>query len=563
MGADGGRNSAAVANYGWGQKTAVEDGLFAEGHSFDFFQAVRLLEILNTNGGERLNSPAQGADPTKEIVHFRSSVALDFPASDIAQVKRKIKHVYHRVKQAGRAVVAKVARVSKKVASSVRDAYHASAKWVKDHKNAIIEIAAIGVGILGGLACTAVTAGAGAVACMVGAAALINVAKDAAEGNLHNWGDLAQSAGTGALQGLAGGAGGAIGGRVAAGLSSKLGKFGLSFVGRAASGATSGAVGDASTQLMLTGRVNAKGVVISAGIGAVFGGFNGGRSRRGTETDEGGGGVRACRHSFDPGTPVLMANGTTRPIKDVRVGDQVLTTDPASGTTTARTVEALHRNRDTDLADVTVAAGGTVTTIRTTQHHPFWDAAAGRWTDAARLTPGRSTLVDPSGGTVRVLDVRAYAGEREMRDLTVATVHTYYVLAAAQAVLVHNCAARRGDDPDGEPDGPDGAGPRRKRTADDENEQTEENHRTDFKNAAELEQFRRERTSTEIGIARNIDGMVHGTKPHGFDSQDPVTTFILVVDLTASVLRRAWKNRKNRGQPRPPLQLPEGEEPVE
>ena len=89
MGADGGRNSAAVANYGWGQKTAVEDGLFAEGHSFDFFQAVRLLEILNTNGGERLNSPAQGADPTKEIVHFRSSVALDFPASDIAQVRRK------------------------------------------------------------------------------------------------------------------------------------------------------------------------------------------------------------------------------------------------------------------------------------------------------------------------------------------------------------------------------------------------------------------------------------------------------------------------------------------
>ena len=89
MGADGGRNSPAVNNYGWGKNTAVEDGLFAEGHRFDFFQAVRLLEIIHTASGEHLTSPAQGADPTKEIVHFRSAVKLDFPASDIAQLRRK------------------------------------------------------------------------------------------------------------------------------------------------------------------------------------------------------------------------------------------------------------------------------------------------------------------------------------------------------------------------------------------------------------------------------------------------------------------------------------------
>ena len=89
MGADGGRNSPAVNNYGWGQNTSVEDGLFAEGHRFDFFQAVRLLEMIHTTYGEHLTSPAQGADPSKEIVHFRSAVKLEFPASDIAQVKRK------------------------------------------------------------------------------------------------------------------------------------------------------------------------------------------------------------------------------------------------------------------------------------------------------------------------------------------------------------------------------------------------------------------------------------------------------------------------------------------
>jgi len=80
MGTDGGRSSPAVNKYGWGKSAAVEDWLFAEGYCFDFFQAVRLLEMIHSNGptapGERLVSPGQGADPTKEIVHFRSAVKL-------------------------------------------------------------------------------------------------------------------------------------------------------------------------------------------------------------------------------------------------------------------------------------------------------------------------------------------------------------------------------------------------------------------------------------------------------------------------------------------------------
>lgn len=89
MGADGGRNSPAVNKYGWGKSAGVEDWLFAEGYRFDFFQAVRLLEFIHTTHGESLSSPGQGVDPTKEIIHFRSAVKLDFPASDIAQVKRR------------------------------------------------------------------------------------------------------------------------------------------------------------------------------------------------------------------------------------------------------------------------------------------------------------------------------------------------------------------------------------------------------------------------------------------------------------------------------------------
>jgi type VI secretion system protein ImpH len=89
MGADGGSDNPALNNYGWGKQSAVEDWLFAEGHRFDFFQAVRLLEIIHSSNGERLAPPGQSADPAKEIVHFRSEVKLDFPSSDVEQIKRR------------------------------------------------------------------------------------------------------------------------------------------------------------------------------------------------------------------------------------------------------------------------------------------------------------------------------------------------------------------------------------------------------------------------------------------------------------------------------------------
>jgi Pretoxin HINT domain len=67
----------------------------------------------------------------------------------------------------------------------------------------------------------------------------------------------------------------------------------------------------------------------------------------------------ACRHPLDrtgvPATPVVMADGTTKKIKDVKVGDKVLATDPESGKTSARTVTALHVYQDTELTDLSVA----------------------------------------------------------------------------------------------------------------------------------------------------------------------------------------------------------------
>jgi RHS repeat-associated protein len=166
-------------------------------------------------------------------------------------------------------------------------------------------------------------------------------------------------------------------------------------------------------------------------------------------------------HSFDPSTRVLMADGTTRPIAEVTIGDSVLAKNPSTGEQSARQVTLLHANRDLDLTDVTVSdrpaedtaaktsvnegkgdrstRGPTTAVLKTTAHHPFWDATTSDWVDAADLTAGKSTLVGPDGQIQYVTAVHHHTGAKVMRDLTVADIHTYYVIAGDQPVLVHNC----------------------------------------------------------------------------------------------------------------------------
>ncbi|WP_426633817.1 ricin-type beta-trefoil lectin domain protein [Planosporangium sp. 12N6] len=154
---------------------------------------------------------------------------------------------------------------------------------------------------------------------------------------------------------------------------------------------------------------------------------------------------RGC-HSFDPRTPVLMADGTRKAIKDVKVDDKVVTTDPDTGQTTTRPVTALHINKDTDLTDVILTgADGHTQILHTTQHHPFWDETSHAWVDAADLQAGHR-LRTTDGSVQSVATIRNFTGQHEMRDLTVADIHTYYVLAGNTPVLVHNCGSGNSDD---------------------------------------------------------------------------------------------------------------------
>jgi hypothetical protein len=46
-------------------------------------------------------------------------------------------------------------------------------------------------------------------------------------------------------------------------------------------------------------------------------------------------------NSFTPDTLVLLADGTTKPIKDIKIGDNVIATDPETGQTQAEPVTAV------------------------------------------------------------------------------------------------------------------------------------------------------------------------------------------------------------------------------
>lgn len=157
------------------------------------------------------------------------------------------------------------------------------------------------------------------------------------------------------------------------------------------------------------------------------------------------------KHSFKPDTPVLLADGTTKPIKDVKPGDNVQSTDPQTDTTTAEPVTAtIVTPDDRQFTDLTLGSSSKPSaTITSTQHHPYWDETTQRWTNAADVQVG-DQLRAADGALLTVEATRNYETQpQEARDLSVAELHTYYVLAGATPVLVHNCGGYdlRGKDP--------------------------------------------------------------------------------------------------------------------
>ncbi|MFJ5609213.1 polymorphic toxin-type HINT domain-containing protein [Streptomyces sp. NPDC093221] len=146
-----------------------------------------------------------------------------------------------------------------------------------------------------------------------------------------------------------------------------------------------------------------------------------------------------CKLSFSPATPVLLDSGKSKPINDIAVGDKVKTADPDSGKNDgSHAVTATWVNHDDDLVDLTVQApGAKPATIHTTSKHPFWDDTTHTWVPAGHLKSGHALNTDRNQH-VTVLAVHTTPGAANRYNLTVANVHTYYVLAGQTPILVHN-----------------------------------------------------------------------------------------------------------------------------
>ncbi|MEV0797432.1 RHS repeat-associated core domain-containing protein [Kribbella sp. NPDC050281] len=149
-------------------------------------------------------------------------------------------------------------------------------------------------------------------------------------------------------------------------------------------------------------------------------------------------------NSFEPGTLVLLANGKTKPIDKIEVGDGVLASEPSSGEVASHPVVATIIGEGTKkLVDIAVAAKDAdsrgVQHLVSTDGHPFYLPGPHQWVTAADLAVGDELSSFGSSEPVRVVARTRYEAVARVHNLTVAGPHTYYVMAGATPVLVHNC----------------------------------------------------------------------------------------------------------------------------
>jgi len=370
------------------------------------------------------------SDATKSAIRF--AVQHNPLPAIVAAVKpllQTVKKVVSAVASVPAAVVSVTVNVVKAAAASVQAVYQAAvtaagtvvqtvskavdavSTFAADHWKTVAAFAAGAATFLG---CEALTAGAGSAGCVIAAAAV-----GGAVGNALNCPPGRSIAGCAAKGALAGGIGGAL--TVATG-----------GAGAVVAGALGAAGENASLQYLNTGHVDAEQVAESAAVGAAAGGIGG---RAGADEESGAAG--SCSwNSFTAGTPVLMADGSQKPIDQVRKGDRVLATDPDTGVTSVETVDQpiVHAGTHT-MVTVGLSDGSSITA---TDRHPFWDDTEHAFVNAQDLRAGDRVLTS-SGKRLFIKAITVFVAVLAAFNLQIDQIHTYY--AGATPVLVHNACS--------------------------------------------------------------------------------------------------------------------------
>ena len=342
-------------------------------------------------------------------------------------------------------------------------AWDAATSWVADNWQYVAAAAVVVAGVA--MVATGVGAGVGA-SILVGAASsgVFSAGSQYITTGHIDWRQVA-------LDTAIGGASGAAGGGAAAGLTRATARTSMSCMGRnilvgAAEEAADNGVSNALNYLTGPGPHTLGGLASSTGEGLLEGTISGGAGgalAKVTGTSDIG-----C---FVAGTPVVMADGSRKPIEQVTVGEEVLAHNPATGSEEPRVVVEALVHEEVGTWRVSTSDGGSVTTTAT---HPFL-VEDGGWVAARDLRPGDRLhrAIPGAGGTpeergtpgaaapdgapdvaasdgapdvaasdgapVTVVSVVPTGQEATVHNLHVAGLHSYYVVTTSGTpVAVHN-----------------------------------------------------------------------------------------------------------------------------
>ncbi|MCM2417703.1 polymorphic toxin-type HINT domain-containing protein [Streptomyces sp. RKAG293] len=157
------------------------------------------------------------------------------------------------------------------------------------------------------------------------------------------------------------------------------------------------------------------------------------------ELVKGGNGAKSPPCSFPAGTLVLLADGTTKAIDQMAVGDEVQSADPETTESGPQPVDAtIATPDDINFTTLTVAGTAGTSALTSTDNHPYWSPSEAAWIHASDVLPGM-TLISQEGEILQVVAAKHFRKLQAAYNLTVRGFHTYYVLAGATSVLVHNC----------------------------------------------------------------------------------------------------------------------------
>ncbi|MFC1703550.1 SpvB/TcaC N-terminal domain-containing protein [Candidatus Omnitrophota bacterium] len=146
---------------------------------------------------------------------------------------------------------------------------------------------------------------------------------------------------------------------------------------------------------------------------------DGGRTKKTKYTYQGGG--RGC---FLARTPIAMADGSTKPIEEIKVGDEVVSYDEKTKELVTDTVKETFVHEAGNYLIINDY-------LRVTPNHPVY--SNGRWVEIGALALG-DTLQDNQGKGVEIVSIQKRAENARVYNFEVNPYHTYF----AGGILAHN-----------------------------------------------------------------------------------------------------------------------------